>query len=157
MRRSTFASLILGLSIGLSLVHFIPASLATEQAFATEKPDASTHRLVIQINQKDEALQDQVLSNIVNLQKHYGLDNIEIEVVAYGPGVWFLTNKNAYKQRIESLMLQNVVFSACGNTLESIEAKEGKRPALIEGVEVTQTGIARIIERQEQGWSYLSP
>jgi hypothetical protein len=157
MRRSILASLVLGLSLGLSLGHFVPTSLATEQASTTEKPDASTHRLVIQINQKDEALQDQVLSNIVNLQKHYGLDNIEIEVVAYGPGVWFLTEQSSYKQRIESLMLQNVVYTACGNTLESIEAKEGKRPALIEGVEFTQTGIARIIERQEQGWSYLSP
>ena len=112
---------------------------------------------MIQINKKDEELQDHVLSNIVNLQKHYGMDNIEIEVVAYGPGIWFLTDKSPHKQRIESLLLQNVVFTACGNTLDTIEAKEGQRPTLIDDVDIAQAGIARIMERQDQGWNYLSP
>ena len=126
-------------------------------AEAQAQPEAQTHRLVIQINKKDEELQDHVLSNIVNLQKHYGMDNIEIEVVAYGPGIWFLTDKSPHKQRIESLLLQNVVFTACGNTLDTIEAKEGQRPTLIDDVDIAQAGIARIMERQDQGWNYLSP
>jgi hypothetical protein len=54
-------------------------------------------------------------------------------------------------------MLQNVVFTACSNTLDAIEAKDGKRPSLLPNIEQTQAGIARIMERQEQGWSYLSP
>lgn len=130
------------------------AATPTETA-ATPAPQM--HRLVIQINKNDPELQDHALSNIVNLQKHFGMDNIEIEVVAYGPGIWFLTDKSPHKQRIESLLLQNVVFTACGNTLDTIEAKDGKRPHLIEDVEITQAGIARIMERQDQGWNYLSP
>jgi hypothetical protein len=102
-------------------------------------------------------MQDHVLSNIVNLQKHYGMDHIEIEVVAYGSGIWLLTDKSHYAARVKSLMLQNVVFTACTNTLDAIEAKDGKRPTLLSDIEQTPAGIARIIERQEQGWSYLSP
>ena len=139
------------------LAYQLPAATSWAMEQASTQQQEQHHRLVIQINKNDSELQDHILSNIVNLQKHYGLDAIEIEVVAYGPGVWLLTDKSAHKQRIESLMLQNVVFTACGNTLDSIEAKEGKRPSLIEGIETAQAGIARIMERQEQGWSYLSP
>ena len=115
------------------------------------------HRLVIQVNKNDAEMQDHVLSNIVNLQKHYGMDHIDIEVVAYGPGIWLLTDKSHYAARVKSLMLQNVVFTACVNTLDAIEAKDGKRPTLLPDIEQTPAGIARIMERQEQGWSYLSP
>jgi hypothetical protein len=125
-----------------------PASKSTEQQH---------HRLVIQINKNDAEMQDHILSNIVNLQKHYGMDHIDIEVVAYGPGIWLLTDKSQHAARVKSLMLQNVVFTACSNTLDAIEAKDGKRPNLLPDVEQAQAGIARIMERQEQGWSYLSP
>ena len=150
-----------GLRVGLLSVVLlgVGAAAAVMPSFATEQVAAvqQSHRLVIQVNKKDAELQEHVLSNIVNLQKHYGMDEIEIEVVAYGPGVWFLTDQSEFKARIESLLLQNVVFTACGNTLDTIETRDAKRPALIDGVEVAQAGIARLMERQEQGWSYLSP
>lgn len=152
MLKMNFRSALLGIAIATSLIS-IPAVWSAN----AETPSAEQQRLVIQVNKKDTDLQDHVLSNIVNLQKHFGVDNIEIEVVAYGPGIWFLSADSAYKPRIESLMLQNVVFTACGNTLDTVEAKEGKRPTLIEGVGVAQAGIARIMERQNQGWNYLSP
>lgn len=137
----------------------LPSVYAEETAKATTATAANeqTHRLVIQVNKHDDELQGHVLSNIVNLQKHYGLDNIEIEVVAYGPGIWFLTDKSKYADRIESLLMQNVVFTACGNTLETIERTDGKRPTLLDGVETAQAGIARLMELQEKGYSYLSP
>ena len=158
MRKYTVMTLALSLCLGVSIGYLIPSSWATEPATSNlETAEPKFHRLVIQVNKKDEELQDHVLANIVNLQKHYGIDNIEIEVVAYGPGIWFLTDKSSHKQRIESLMLQNVVFTACGNTLDTVEAKEGKRPTLINDVKIAQAGIARIMERQDEGWNYLSP
>ncbi len=157
MRPYTLTSLALSCCLGFSLASLSPSFANEPTATQPVAVAAQTQRLVIQVNKKDVELQDHVLSNIVNLQKHFGIDNIEIEVVAYGPGIWFLTADSTYKPRIESLMLQNVVFTACGNTLDTIEAKDGKRPALIEGVETTQAGIARIMERQQQGWNYLSP
>jgi hypothetical protein len=131
----------------------VPAADGAKPA-ATEE---QAHRLVIQVNQRAEDAQDHILSNIVNLQKYYGIDNIEMEVVAYGPGIWLVTEKSAFIKRVESLMMQNVTFTACGNTLDTVEMSSGSRPKLLDGVEETQAGIARIIHLQEQGWSYLSP
>ncbi|MEB4589817.1 DsrE family protein [Candidatus Thiothrix sp. Deng01] len=137
---------------------YLSVSGATTVTGESKTSEPQTHhRLVIQANKADTDEQDHILSNIVNLQKFYGMDNIEIEVVAYGPGIWLVTDKSKFVSRVQSLMLQNVAFTACGNTLDTIEASTGTRPTLLDDVETTPAGIARIIERQEQGWSYLSP
>lgn len=146
------------LALWLCAMTLSPVQAETPASAAKAMPSAGTsHRLVIQVNKGEKELQDHVLSSIVNLQKFYGMDDIEMEVVAYGPGIWLVTEKSAFRQRVESLLLQNVTFTACGNTLAAIEAKAGKRPKLLDGVKETEAGISRLIELQEKGWSYLSP
>lgn len=146
--RKYFSAILLAVVVSLGLAKAVQSE---DEAFS------EVHRLVIQVNKDNMDEQDHILSNIVNLQKHYGLDNIEIEVVAYGPGIWLVTDKSKYAERVESLMMQNVVFTACGNTMDTIESTSGVRPTLLDDVETTPAGIARIIELQEKGWSYLSP
>lgn len=111
------------------------------------------HQLVIQVSTDDPRTQTMALNNAVNLQKLYGLDDITIEIVAYGPGLGLLTKSSKEAARVESLALQNISFSACGNTMHAIERKTGKLPVLLEGVEVVTAGVAR----KEQGYSYIRP
>lgn len=149
------------ISAGLFVVCLtLLASIAT--SFADSHSESSSdfdgeHRLIIQINSDDLRTQEMALTNIVNLQKHYGIDNIEIEVVAYGPGLHMVTTKSPVMQRITSLMQSDVVFTACGNTINTIHETTGKKPDVIDGVGNVKTGVARIIELQEQGWSYFRP
>lgn len=144
------------LVICLTLLASIATSFADSHSDSSDDFDGE-HRLIIQINTDDPKTQDQALSNIVNLQKHYGIDNIEIEVVAYGPGLHMVTSNSRVMQRITSLMQSDVVFTACGNTINTIFETTGKKPEIIEGVGNVKTGVARIIELQEQGWSYVRP
>jgi intracellular sulfur oxidation DsrE/DsrF family protein len=97
------------------------------------------------------------LNNAVNVQKELGLDNVIIEIVAYGPGLSLLTPNNELSQRVPSLAMQNMTFSACGNTMHSIEEKTGKPVTLVEGVQIVKAGVVRIMELQEQGYSYVRP
>ena len=117
----------------------------------------SQHKLVIQVSTDDPRTQKIALNNAVNLQKHYGIDNIAIEIVAYGPGLGMLTNKSSQADRITSLALQDITFSACGNTMQKVAQKSGKMPKLLEGVGQVTTGVARILELQEQGYAYVRP
>jgi intracellular sulfur oxidation DsrE/DsrF family protein len=117
----------------------------------------SHHKLVIQVSTDDLRVQQIALNNAINLQKHYGMDNIDIEIVAYGPGLRMLTTNHTLAPRIKSLTFQDIQFSACGNTLHSIEEKTGFAPKLIKGVKIVPAGVARIIELQEQGYSYVRP
>lgn len=116
------------------------------------------HKIVIQVNSADEATQNLALNNAVNLQKEYGIDGVTVEVVAYGPGLSLLTrNGGEASKRVESLAMQDIAFSACGNTMANIEKKTGKKPELLEGVGVVPAGVGRIMELQEQGYAYLRP
>ena len=119
--------------------------------------EGAKHKLVIQVSTADEQQQTIALNNAVNVQKEMGMDNIDIEVVAYGPGLGILTAKSKEAARVKSLAMQNITFSACGNTMAKIEKKTGKKPELTEGVKVVKAGVVRIMELQEQGYSYLRP
>jgi intracellular sulfur oxidation DsrE/DsrF family protein len=115
------------------------------------------HKVVIQVSTDDARTQTIALNNAVNLQKLYGVDNVEVEIVAYGPGLNLLTKNNQQNKRVESLAIGEIKFSACGNTMKKIEKKKGKQPLLSEGVKIVPAGVGRIVELQEQGYSYIRP
>ncbi len=115
------------------------------------------HKVVIQVSTDDPRTQKIALNNAVNLQKLYGIDNIKIEIVAYGPGLGLLTTKSKQADRVKSLAVQEITFSACHNTMKGVKRKTGKMPVLLEGVGMVTAGVARIIELQEQGYAYVRP
>ena len=137
---------------------FVTLLPALGMALETTSPEFDpAHKVVIQISSDDNRSQTIALNNAVNLQKHYGIDNVAIEIVAYGPGLPMLTAESPLKERIESLAQQSITFSACGNTMAKIESKTGHKPVLLTGVGVVPAGVVRIIELQEQHYSYIRP
>jgi intracellular sulfur oxidation DsrE/DsrF family protein len=115
------------------------------------------NKLVIQVSTDDPRTQKIALNNAVNMQKLYGIDNITIEIVAYGPGLGLLTTKSGQADRVTSLAMQDITFSACGNTMKKVAKKSGKMPELLEGVGQVTAGVARIMELQQQGYAYIRP
>ena len=130
------------------------AGLATT---AVAADSGAKHKLVIQVSTDDPRTQKIALNNAVNLQKLHGMDNVDIEVVAYGPGLGLLTTKSKEADRVKSLAMQNITFSACGNTMAKVEKKTGKKPQLTEGVGTVTAGVARIKELHKSGYPYLRP
>ncbi len=126
-------------------------------SFAINADSHTKNKLVIQVSTDDPRTQKIALNNAVNLQKLYGIDNVDIEIVAYGPGLGMLTKKSNQANRIESLALQDITFSACGNTMAAVKKKSGKMPKLLEGVDQVKAGVARIMELQQQGYAYIRP
>ena len=115
------------------------------------------NKIVIQVSTDDPRTQKIALNNAVNMQKMYGIDNIDIEIVAYGPGLGLLTKKSGQAERVTSLAMQDITFSACGNTMKKVAKKSGKMPTLLEGVGQVTAGVARIMELQQQGYAYIRP
>jgi intracellular sulfur oxidation DsrE/DsrF family protein len=115
------------------------------------------NKIGIQVSTDDPRTQKIALNNAVNMQKMYGIDNIDIEIVAYGPGLGLLTKKSSQASRVTSLAMQDITFSACGNTMKKVAKKSGKMPILLEGVGQVTAGVARIMELQQQGYAYIRP
>ena len=127
-------------------------------ALASVNSHAEERKLVIQVSDGDVKTQTIALNNAVNVQKTLGPGNVKIEVVAYGPGLSIFTKNSKLSQRVASLAMNDeMVFSACGNTMKKIEKKTGKKPVLTDGVKVVPGGVIRIMELQEQGYSYIRP
>ncbi len=118
---------------------------------------AEAQKLVIQVSSNDAGTQRLALNNAVNVQKSLGMDNVIVEIVAYGPGLSLLTNESTQASRVSSLAMQDITFSACANTMKAVEKKTGKKPQLIDGVKVVPAGVLRIMELQQQGYAYIRP
>ena len=142
------------ISLPLIVGGFLGAVVFAEE---DDKPFAEAH-IVLQLADGDAKSQSRVLSVANNLIKHYGgPDFVDIEVVTYGPGISLLYPDNANVDRIASLMANDVRFVGCLNTLDTIERKTGKRPKLIPEVITVQTGVARLVERAQQGFVVIRP
>jgi len=139
------------------LSSLIALPLFSATAAAAAPASDVKNKVVIQVSEGDEAAQSLALNNVANLQQALGMDNVEIEVVAYGPGLSLLTKANKDGQRVESLAVQGVTFSACGNTIKAVTKKTGKEPVLLKGVKVVPGGVVRIMELQQKGYAYVRP
>lgn len=115
------------------------------------------HKVVIQVSSPDPVEHKIALNMASNLQRLYGMDNVKIEIVAFGRGLGVLTPQSEEAARVKSLAMQDITFSACANTMAKIERNKGKKPELTEGVGIVPAGVGRIIELQEQGYAYASP
>lgn len=132
-------------------------AVAAAVAQDDDKPFAEAH-IVLQLADGDAEAQSNVLSVANNLIKHYGgPDFVDIEIVAYGPGIALLFTGNENAERISSLLVNDVRFVGCLNTLETIERQTGTRPELISETIMVQTGVARLVERAQQGFVVIRP
>jgi len=62
------------------------------------------------------------------------------------------------KDRIKSLkdaaFPSKIQFSVCGNTKEDMKKKEGQPITVLSEAGVVPSGVVRLMELQEKGWSY---
>ncbi len=121
-----------------------------------EKPFAEA-RVVLQISDREEEVQTRALNVASNLSKFYGPDQVDIEVVAFGPGISILYADSGQRERVSSLAASGVRFIACMNTVDTIERTTGARPELVPSAIPVQAGVAHMIERNQQGYVLVRP
>lgn len=115
---------------------------------------ADKARLVIQVSVNDPATWNLALNNAKNVQKDLGKDNVELEIVAFGPGINMLKADSEVATRIDEAADSGVQVMACQNTMrgqklskEDMNAKVGYVPS----------GVVEIMRRQQGGYAYLRP
>jgi uncharacterized protein len=143
-----------------SLFAGLAAGLVSGRAAAQT---GKTHRAVLHVDQNDEAVMNMALNNAKNIFDHYRdkHEDVEVEFVAYGPGLHMLREDTSpVKSRIKEMAVtypSKIVFSACNNTKRAMEAREGHSIPIVAQATIVPAGIVRIMELEEQGYSYIKP
>lgn len=134
------------------------------RALPTKAHTAKAHRLVIQVDQNDPAVMNLALNNATNVIDYYRAkgEDVNVDVVTYGPGLHMLrADTSPVQDRIKNLkdyaFPSKIQFSACGNTKEGMEKKEGHPITVLSEAVVVPSGVVRLMELQERGWSYVRP
>jgi len=130
-------------------------------AASAETPEAkpfAEKKVVLQISDQDAYKQTLVLNVAGNLVKHYGPDRVDVEIVAFGPGLRLLFAENSNAGRIKGLSDNGGVrFSACENTTRKVSKKLGHAPAFNPKAQHVSAGVVRIIELTDQGYTLVKP
>ncbi|AVO37142.1 DsrE family protein [Pukyongiella litopenaei] len=121
-----------------------------------------THHIAVHVNVDDATVMNVALNNIANLNKYYQEqgDDLVVEVVTYGPGLnMVLAGKSPVADRISAMSLEmdNLTFAACANTHRAMSKKAGEDVVLLDEATMVPSGAVRLVELQEQGYSYLRP
>jgi uncharacterized protein len=140
------------------------ALLSIAFAASTFAADTKPHRVAIQVNQNDPQVMNLALNNATNVLEYYRAKNedVEIDIVTYGPGLHMLrADTSPVQDRLKRLKEMafpgKVQFSACNNTKQGMEKAEGKAISVVSDATIVPSGVVRIMELQEQGWSYVRP
>lgn len=140
------------------------ALMSLSFASASVAADSKPHRVAIQIDQNDPQVMNLALNNATNVIEYFRGKNedVEVDVVAYGPGLHMLREDTSpVKDRIKRLkdlsFPGKIQFSACNNTKQGMEKAEGKAVSIISDATIVPSGVVRLMELQEQGWSYVRP
>ena len=129
--------------------------LAAVPAFAqTKKPAAGKQRVIFQVSDNDPGKWQLALNNAQNVQKDLGKENVEIEIIAYGPGLGMVKAESKVAGGLAGALDNNVGLIACENTMENTKVS---RDDIYGGVTFVQAGVTHIMKRQREGWAYIRP
>ena len=121
-------------------------------AQAQQSPARS--RVVMQVSDNDPAKWNLALNNAKNIQADLGAANVDIEVVAYGPGINMLKADSVVGNRVGEALGAGVKIVACENTMRNPKlAREDMLPK----VDYVMAGVVELMQKQQQGWAYIRP
>lgn len=112
------------------------------------------HKIVIQVSDNDPVKWNLALNNAKNLQDDVGAANVDVEIVAYGPGISMLKLDAPVNTRVTDAAKSGVQMMACQNTMRGQKlTREDMNPA----VGYVSAGVTEIMKKQGEGWAYLRP
>lgn len=133
----------------------VPDAVAQQAATMKSAPNPNAkYRVVFQVSDNDPVKWNLALNNAKNVQNDLGKGNVEIEIVAYGPGLNMLKAESAVAGRVNAALDESVAVVACDNTMHNMKLTNAD---LIGGIGHVKAGVVQLMERQRQGWNYIRP
>ena len=110
--------------------------------------------VIMQISENDPLAWSLALNIAKSLPQALGKDNVEVEIVAIGPGLAMLKAGSEVSSRLTEAAQAGVLLRACGTAMK---AQKLAQTDLHPGVGVVPGGVVEIITKTRNGWTYLRP
>lgn len=110
------------------------------------------YRAIFHLDEADDFRIKLVLNNINNLLDD--LDDVKIELVANAQGVKLLQKDKAHQERLVKLQNRGVTLVAGNKSLQSLLLEPED---LLERVKTVPSGVGELVQKQQEGWSYIRP
>lgn len=134
-----------------ALLFAVSAVLLPAQSHAQK---SQRQHVVFQVSDNDPAKWNLALNNARNVQAELGKENVDVEIVAYGPGLAMLKGDSKVGSRLAQALDSSVGLMACENTMRNTKVHKGD---MYSGVSYVNAGVTHIMKRQSEGWNYIRP
>jgi uncharacterized protein len=138
----------------LTALAFSSILLAQTSQQALSSKASQPAKLVIQVSDAEPAKWNLALNNARNVQEELGAKNVEIEIVAYGPGIGMLKKDAVTSGRVDEASLAGIKLTACENTMRN---QKLTRADMHTQSSYVPSGVVQLMQRQSQGWAYVRP
>ena len=142
------ARLLAGSVVAVVAVAFLTAGAGQAQQLTARS------KVVIQVSDADTTKWNLALNNARNIQAELGSANVDIEIVAYGPGIGMLKLDSPLANGVGEARAAGAKIVACENTMRGQHLSHSD---MLDGIGYVSAGVVEIVQRQQQGWSYIRP
>ena len=146
---------------GLAAAFALALSLAPvgAQAGAASPPTANlyaadAYKVVFQVSVADPKSWNLTLNNVKNVKQELGAENVDVEVVAYGPGIAMLKLDSPVANRIDEAKDSGVKIVACENTMK---AQKLTKEDMLASIGYVPAGVVELMKKQKAGYAYIRP
>ena len=112
----------------------------------------ATYKVVFQVSDADPGKWQMTLNNVRNAQAELGQDKVQVEIVAYGPGIAMLKADSEVAARLVEAAQAGTAVLACENSMRGFKLA---RTQMAGPVAYVQSGVAHLIRRQAEGYAYI--
>jgi intracellular sulfur oxidation DsrE/DsrF family protein len=133
--------------IALALVALAPLAASAQQK-------SEHYKVVLQVSDNDPAKWNLALNNARNIQQDLGKGNVDVEIVAYGPGLGMLKADSKVADRLAQALDGGIGLMACENTMHNTKTTKAQ---MYSGISYVDAGVVHIMKRQREGWAYVRP
>ena len=123
-------------------------------AFGAPAQQAAKQKVIFQVSDADPAKWNLALNNARNVQAELGKDNVQIEIVAYGPGLGMLRADSKVEARLAQALGDSVTLLGCENTMTNTKTTKSD---MYSGISFVTSGVTHLMKRQREGWAYIRP
>ena len=138
----------------LAAFTFSVSALSQTAPQASSSKASQPAKLVIQVSDAEPAKWNLALNNARNVQEELGAKNVEIEIVAYGPGIGVLKLDAVTNSRVSEEAKSGIKVVACENTMRN---QKLTRADIHAAASYAPSGVVQLMQRQSQGWAYVRP